>query len=186
MAGTTFFELVERLHIPDDVLFERDDQPPPVRGRTLMPQKKYMLDTNMVSFLIKKESESVAERMRKESKENICISSIVAGEILHGLAKKPEAITLSAAMKRFLLSVDILPWNFTAAQVYGGFRAACEAEGKSLSAHDMLIAAHSIASGSVLVSNDKSFRNVAHLLALEDWAEPIHDHQHDPESEFKP
>ena len=151
-----------------------------------MPQKKYMLDTNIVSVLIKGKSDSVAERMREVSKENICISSITAGEILYGLAKIPEAVTLSAAMKRFLLSVDILPWNFTAAQVYGGFRAACEAEGKSLGAHDMLIAAHSVATGSVLVSNDKPLRKVAHLLDLEDWVEPIHDHQHEPDIEIEP
>ena len=159
-------------------------------------QRKYMLDTNIVSYLIggkrkhKLKHENISKRIRHESKENICISSIAVGEILHGLAKAPEAVKYSAAMKRFLLSVEMLPWDFTAAQVYGGFRAACEAEGKSLGAHDMLIAAHSVATGSVLVSNDKSFRQVAHLLTLEDWAEPTYaqtqKHQQESETEFKP
>ena len=157
-----------------------------------MPQKKYMLDTNIVSYLIKGTPESVfiVEHMKDKGRENICISSITAGELLHGLAKMPDAVTLSAAIKRFLLSVDILPWDYTVAQVYGDFRAACEAEGKSLSAHDFFIAAHSIATGSILVTHDKPIYQVAHLLSLEDWAEPtldqIQEHRQESESEFKP
>ncbi len=51
-------------------------------------------------------------------------------------------------------------------------RTACESEGKSLGTMDMLIAAHSVAAGAVLVTNDKAFYNVEHHLTLQDWTKP--------------
>ena len=72
-------------------------------------------------------------------------------------------------MNEFLLRVEILPWDSHAAEAYAALRTACEKKGKSLGAMDMLIAAHSLSSGAILVTNDKAFYNVGHTLSLEDW-----------------
>lgn len=72
----------------------------------------------------------------------------------------------------FLLRVEILPWDSDAADAYAQLRTACENEGKPLGAMDMLIAAHSVAVGTVLITNDKAFYNVEHHLLLEDWTKP--------------
>ncbi|MDZ7924934.1 MAG: hypothetical protein U5M23_12980 [Marinagarivorans sp.] len=66
-----------------------------------------------------------------------------------------------------------LPWDSGAAAAYASLRTACENEGKPLGAMDMLIAAHSVAAETVLITNDKAFYNVQHLLSLEDWTKPI-------------
>jgi tRNA(fMet)-specific endonuclease VapC len=103
----------------------------------------------------------------------VCISSITEAELLHGVAKKPEAKRLPLAVKEFLLRVEILPWNSDTASAYAQLRTACEKEGKSLGIMDMLIAAHSVAVGAILITNDQAFYNLKHRLNLQDWTKPI-------------
>jgi tRNA(fMet)-specific endonuclease VapC len=83
--------------------------------------------------------------------------------------KKPEATKLTVAVREFLLRVEILPWDSNAAQSYAQLRTVCEKEGKSLGAMDMLIAAHSVAEGVTLNTNDRVFYNIEHHFLLEDW-----------------
>jgi tRNA(fMet)-specific endonuclease VapC len=138
-----------------------------------MDNQRYMLDTNTASYIIKGEPVSIREHLIKVPMTNVCISTITEAELLRGVAKKPEAKRLSVAVKEFLLRVEILSWNSDAAEAYAKLRTACENEGKPLGAMDMLIAAHSVATETILITNDKSFYNVKHHLALEDWCKPI-------------
>ena len=101
---------------------------------------------------------------------NVYISAITEAELLRGVAKKPEAKNLAVAVKEFLLRVETLSWDSNAARSYAQLRTDCEAEGKSLGAMDMLIAAHSISAKTTLITNDKAFYNIAGYLALEDWS----------------
>lgn len=136
----------------------------------------FMLDTNMASYIIKGEPIAVREHLRKLPMESICISSITQAELLHGVAKKPDAKHLPLAVKEFLLRVEIFPWNSDAAEIYAQLRKICESEGFSLGTMDMLIAAHSVAVNAILVTNDKAFYSVKHHLSLEDWTRFPHDH----------
>lgn len=131
-----------------------------------------MLDTNSVSYIIKGEPVGIREHLLKVPMANVCISAITEAELLRRVAKKPEAKRLSVAVKEFLLRVDILAWDSDAAEAYASLRTACENEGKPLGAMDMLIAAHSVAAETVLITNDKAFYNVQYLLNLEDWTKP--------------
>lgn len=92
--------------------------------------------------------------------------------MLRGVARKPDARRLPIAVKEFLLRVEILPWDSGAAEVYAHLRMSCESEGLSLGTMDMLIAVHSVAVGTVLVTNDQAFYRVKHHLSLEDWTDP--------------
>jgi tRNA(fMet)-specific endonuclease VapC len=129
----------------------------------------YMLDTNTVSYIIKGEPITIREHLRQTPMSTICISTITEAELLRGVAKKPKAIKLAIAVHEFLLRIEILPWDSKAAQSYAQLRTTCEKEGKSLGAMDMLIAAHSVAAGTTLITNDKAFYNIKHHLPLEDW-----------------
>lgn len=138
-----------------------------------MPEvTRYMLDTNTVSYIIKGKSVEIRERLLSVPMANVCVSAITEAELLRGLAKKPGARQLSVAVNEFLLRVEILPWDSLAARAYAELRTACESEGKPLGNMDMLIAAHAKAEGTVLITNDKAFYNIGHLLALEDWTQP--------------
>ena len=137
-----------------------------------MDAPRYMLDTNTASYIIKGEPAVIRERLLNVPMANVCVSAITEAELLRGVARKPEAERLPVVVKEFLLRVEILPWDSDAADVYAQLRTACENEGKPLGAMDMLIAAHSVAVGVVLITNDKAFYNVEHHLLLEDWTKP--------------
>lgn len=129
--------------------------------------KRYILDTNTVSHLIRGHS-GVTRRVVAVPMEFLCISSITAGELLFGLAKRPEAKRLHRAVREFLRRVDVLPWDGVIAEHYGPARASMESLGKILSPLDMLIAAHALSTSAVLVTNDRAFGQVPGLH-LEDW-----------------
>ena len=138
-----------------------------------MEDQRYMLDTNTASYIIKGEPAVIREHLLNVAMSNICVSAISEAELLRGVAKKPEAKRLHIAVKEFLLRVEILPWDSDAADAYAQLRTVCENEGKPLGVMDMLIAAHSVAVGAVLITNDKAFYNVGHHLLLQDWTKPI-------------
>ena len=126
-----------------------------------------MLDTNTVSHLIKAHP-AVVQRVLAAPMASLCISAITAGELLFGLAKRPDAKRLHLAVRELLRRVDVLPWNSSAAERYGRVRADMAKDGKVLAPLDLLIATHALAVGAVLVTNDGAFGQVAELQ-LEDW-----------------
>jgi tRNA(fMet)-specific endonuclease VapC len=134
--------------------------------------ERYMLDTSTASYVIKGKPSIVRERILKVPMASLCISAITQAELLLGVAKKPEAERLPRAVKEFLLRVEILPWGCDAAEIYAKLRASCEREGTPLGTMDMLIAAHSVAAGAMLVTNDQAFYSVRHYLTLLDWTQP--------------
>lgn len=129
--------------------------------------KHYMLDTNTVSHLLK-EHPAVVRRVVAAPMASLCISSITEGELVFGLSKRPEAKRLHLAVREFLRRVDVLPWDSAIAERYGNVRANMERQGKILAPLDMLIAAHALETGAVLVTNDRAFNQVVGLH-LEDW-----------------
>jgi tRNA(fMet)-specific endonuclease VapC len=128
---------------------------------------KYMLDTNIVSHFIKG-STSVCTKITALPMSELGISAITEGELLFGLAKKPEAIQLKRLVHEFLIRVDVLPWDSVIAECYGKLRADMQKKGRSLGNFDMLIAAHALALELTLITNDSAFSQVSGLN-LEDW-----------------
>lgn len=129
--------------------------------------KRYMLDTNTVSFLLR-EHPGVSRRVMHEPMATLCISAVTEGEMLFGVAKRPEAKRLQRAVAEFLLRVESLPWNSLAAECYGTVRADMQRRGKIMAPLDLLIASHALSLGLVLVTNDASFAQMEGL-DVEDW-----------------
>jgi tRNA(fMet)-specific endonuclease VapC len=131
--------------------------------------KRYMLDTNTVSHLIKQHP-AVVRRVLSTPMASLCISAITEGELQFGLAKRPDAKRLHLAVKEFLRRVDVLPWDSSIAEQYGCVRAEMASLGKTLAPLDMLIACHALSIDATLVSNDQAFSHMPNLL-LEDWTQ---------------
>jgi tRNA(fMet)-specific endonuclease VapC len=129
--------------------------------------KRYMLDTNMVSYFIKAHPAVVAQVVGTPM-PNLCISAITEAELLFGLAKLPQAKRLHVAVREFLLRVDSLPWDSSVTQQYASVRADMKKRGKTLAPLDLLIATHALSTGAILVTNDQAFAQVP-KLQLEDW-----------------
>ena len=128
---------------------------------------RYLLDTNMVSYLVKAHP-AVSARVVAVPMASLCISAITEGELLFGLAKRPSAKHLHHIVGEFLRRVDVLPWDSAAARHYGDLRNEMETIGKPIGPLDLLIAAHALSTNAVLVTNDNAFRQVKGL-ALQDW-----------------
>lgn len=127
-----------------------------------------MLDTNTLSYLVQG-NPAVAQRVVATPMATLCMSSITEGELLFGLAKRPAARKLHAVVQELLRRVDVLPWDHTAAELYGVIRAEMTTRGKILAPLDLLIATHALSIGAVLVTSDKAFAQVPGL-SVEDWA----------------
>ena len=136
-----------------------------------MAASRYMLDTNMASYIVRGPSPALAARLVAVPMAQLCVSSITQGELLYGLAKKPGATNLQTAVREFLTRVDVLAWDNAAATRYGALRAALEANGTPLGNLDTLIAAHALAADAILVTNDQAFARVP-ALVVENWVSP--------------
>jgi len=132
-------------------------------------QTRYLLDTNMASYVIKGNIPRVRERLLKVLLSQVSVSAVTEGELRFGVARRPEATRLKTAVDEFLLRVEVLPWGSGAAQHYALLRAALEREGEPMGNLDMMIAAQALAAGAVLVTNDHVFRRVKGLK-VEDWS----------------
>src|ERR1700722_4356679 len=128
----------------------------------------YLLDTNTISQLIKAHP-TVSRRVTATPMASLRMSAITQGELLFGLAKRPEGTRLHRAVRELLRRVDVLPWDAEAAECYGAVGAAMTRLGKVLAPLDLLVAAHALSLGAVLVTSDRAFAMVD-ALPIEGWS----------------
>ena len=132
---------------------------------------RFMLDTNTVSYIARNRSPEARRRFKEaEQQSPVYVSVISEAEARYGLAKRPQARLASQAMQEILEQLTILPWTSEAASAYGLLRARNEALGISVGSLDMLIAAHALAEGAVLVTNDAAIAKLAGGPKTVDWA----------------
>ena len=136
-----------------------------------MAAPRYMLDINMASYIVRGPSPALAARLMAVPMAHLCVSSVTQGELLYGLARKPGATNLQTAVREFLARVDVLVWDSAAATRYGALRAGLEANGTPLGNLDTLIAAHALATDTILVTHDQAFARVPDLV-VENWVLP--------------
>jgi tRNA(fMet)-specific endonuclease VapC len=130
---------------------------------------KYLLDTNICIYLIKKKPPQVLRQFRSHSIGDIGISSITVAELQYGVQKSQYPEQNQRALEQFLVPLVIAGFDEQAAATYGTIRAALEAQGTPIGALDMLIAAHALSLGVTLVTNNvREFSRVPELQ-LVNW-----------------
>jgi tRNA(fMet)-specific endonuclease VapC len=128
----------------------------------------HLLDTNIASYVIKGNVPSVDRWLAKIPVASVFISTVTEAELRYGVARQPDATRLESLVKDFLRTVTILPWDSQAAEHYGWLRATLEREGRPMGNLDMMIGAHALAEGAVLVTNDRAFTRIK-SLKVADW-----------------
>ena len=129
---------------------------------------RYLLDTNILSDLIRNPQGKAAKRIAKVGENNVCTSIIVAAELRYGCARSGSR-RLIAAVEELLSEIDILPFDVPADAAYGMIRAALEASGKPIGGNDLLIAAHAQAiAATIVTANEGEFQRVRGLQ-VENW-----------------
>jgi tRNA(fMet)-specific endonuclease VapC len=129
-----------------------------------------MLDTNIVSDLARHPQGRVAGRIASVGPETIRVSIITAAELRYGCARKGSP-RLSAQIGAILDAIPVLPFDAPADAAYGAIRFDLESAGTPIGPNDLLIAAHALAMGAVLVTaNIREFSRVRGLV-VENWLE---------------
>lgn len=130
---------------------------------------RYLLDTNICIYLIKKKPLQVLEKLRTLAISDVGISAITLAELEFGVAKSSRPQQNNEALQAFVAPLEILPFDDRAACRYGEIRAYLEQQGQPIGSLDMLIAAHAGSLSLTLVTNNlREFEKVPGL-ALESW-----------------
>jgi tRNA(fMet)-specific endonuclease VapC len=129
---------------------------------------QYLLDTNIASYIIKGNVPAVRRRLIRVPMAQVFISAVTEGELRYGVERRPAATKLRQIVEEFLLRVTVLPWGSDAAWQYGHLRADLERLGQPMGNLDMMIGAHALAAGAILISNDRVFGRIK-KLKVKDW-----------------
>lgn len=133
---------------------------------------RYMLDTDMCSYVMKRSSDLVLKRLRKTPVADVCISVITKAELLYGVEVSPDRQRDEAALDFFLQYVEVLDFPDEAAFHYAAIRAYLKTHGAMIGANDLFLAAHARCLGLKLVTNNtREFARVP-KLAIENWTRP--------------
>jgi tRNA(fMet)-specific endonuclease VapC len=129
---------------------------------------RYLLDTNICIYVIKRRPESLLDRFN-ENASHLGISTVTLAELLHGAEKSSQPQRTLSVVEDFCSRLDVLDYGIKAAQHYGQIRAVLERRGTPIGVNDLHIAAHARSEGLTQVSNNLSeFKRVEGLL-YENW-----------------
>ena len=130
---------------------------------------QFLLDTNACIELIRERSRPVLSRLRRCPPGSVGISSITLAELHYGVARNSSPERNLIMLTRFCAPLELLPFDDRAAAAYGPVRAGLELAGFPAEPWDTLIAAHALALGVTLVTdNEREFRRVKGLK-VENW-----------------
>ena len=128
----------------------------------------YLLDTNVVSDLIRHPHGVITKRISLEGEDNVCTSIIVASELRFG-AHKRSSEQLTRQLDLVLSTIQVMPFEAPADRLYGKLRVYLEERGTPIGPYDMLIAAQALALDCTIVTrNVREFSRVPELK-VDDW-----------------
>jgi tRNA(fMet)-specific endonuclease VapC len=124
---------------------------------------RFLLDTNIVSQLIREPQGIVASHIERVGEERVCINVVVAAELRFG-ARKRRSSRLTRQVNKILGAFEILPLETPVEEHYAEIRDFLERKGEPIGANDLFIAAHARALGLTLVTeNRREFSRVPSL-----------------------
>jgi tRNA(fMet)-specific endonuclease VapC len=129
---------------------------------------RYMLDTSIISDLVRNPQGKAAKRIAKAGEHSICTSIIVSAELRYGCAKS-GSVRLLKAVENVLAEIEVLPFDVPADTVYGGLRAELETAGKPIGGNDLLIAAHARSVEAIIVTANATEFGRVRGLKVENW-----------------
>jgi len=133
-----------------------------------MAARRFLLDTNVLSDLLKHPAGAVSQRIGAVGEDAVITSIVVACELRYGAAKKGSP-ALSSRVDQLLSTIEVLPLDEGVDEKYGDIRAALERAGTPIGANDYLIAAHALASDLTLVTDNVGEFSRVPGLDVENW-----------------
>ena len=131
----------------------------------------HMLDTDIASYVIKGRSPDVEAKLMAIVPSMVCISAVTRAELMYGLKRLPAGHRLQLGVRQFLKIVGVLSWDAEASDYYADIRRQLVSTGQRIGELDMMIAAHSLSAGAVLVTNNvRHYSRIEAPLSLVNWA----------------
>lgn len=130
--------------------------------------RRFLLDSNIVSELVRNPAGPVTNRLREVGEATVCTSIIVAAELRFSAAKKASP-RLARQLAAVLDALEVLPFEAPADAMYGLIRARLERRGKPIGGNDLLIAAHALVLDAVLVTDNVAEFSRVEGLRYENW-----------------
>jgi tRNA(fMet)-specific endonuclease VapC len=133
-----------------------------------MAEFRYLLDTNILSDLVRNPGGRVTKRLAVVGEAVVCTSLVVACELRYGAAKK-GSVQLAERIDQLLASLEVLPLDKDADRHYAEIRAHLSRTGQMIGSNDLLIAAHALALDLILVTDNVDEYARVPGLSVEDW-----------------
>ncbi len=130
---------------------------------------RYLLDTNICIYLIKEKDPALKLKLYDKGIGCCAISAITLAELSHGVEKSSKVEQNKLALGLFLAPFELLPFSTAAAFFYGSIRQKLELRGEIIGGYDLLIAAHALAEGLTLVTNNVAEFSRVDGLYVENW-----------------
>ena len=131
--------------------------------------RRYMLDTDICSYVMKRSNEALLKHLQKVPVSDVCVSVVTKSELLYGVEVSPRRQQDEAALNAFLSYVEVLDFPDQSAPHYAQIRSHLKKSGSMIGANDLFIAAHARSLRLTLVThNTREFSRVPRL-AIEDW-----------------
>lgn len=128
-----------------------------------------LVDTNICIYVIRKKPSGVLKKLTSLATTDTCISSITLAELEYGVAKSSHAEKNRSALIEFLLPFQIRVFDEEAARHYGRVRSQLERRGHPIGSLDLLIGAHALSIGAVLITNNVREFSRIEGLSIENW-----------------
>lgn len=130
----------------------------------------YLLGTDITSYLIKDKSPAIEAKLVSLVPATVCISVMTRTELLYGLKRLPLGHRLHLAVRQFLKTVRTLQWDAEAADWYAEIRHQLISTGQPIGEMGMMIAAHALSAGAILVTNNsRRYDQTEAPLILKNW-----------------
>ncbi len=130
---------------------------------------QYLLDTDICIYIRGKQPKILA-RFAQANEGDCAISAITHGELAFGCAKSPKPEQALLELRQFVAQIPSLPLPVSAVEIYGSTRWALSRQGQLIGPNDLWIAAHAMAAGLTLVTNNEGEFSRVPGLNIENWA----------------
>lgn len=132
---------------------------------------RYLLDTNIVSALVRDPAGPVTEHVRRVGESAVCTSIVVAAELRYDAARRASP-RLTAQVEAVLGALDVLPLEAPADVAYGELRSRLERKGQMIGGNDLLIAAQAVVLECTVVTDNVGEFGRIDELVIENWLRP--------------
>ncbi len=134
---------------------------------------KYLIDTNICIYIIKKKYSFLLEKIEKTGLEQIGISSITLAEMEYGIEKSANTEQNRMALIEFLLPFEIIDFDRIDSFIYGTIRNNLKKKGTPIGPMDMLLASQAINRNLIFVTNNEKEFSRVEKLKIENWSKNI-------------